>query len=257
MSRQIPPKQPIGFSISSVIGLCMALFLLPMVAYGAPFGATFQLPAGTSSPRPAIADDGSFVVGYSDTSNFSQPKAFVQRYNADGTVNSTPFEPRSTNVATEFDTFKSIATAPNGDFVVVWNRATENSSNGNLFARRFNADGSPNGNEFLVTPNTVPSFMTASVSVAGNGSFVIVRDNGFNSIVSGQRFDNTGAPQGSSFLLDPGAADPQNAPVVATDSSGNFVCVWERGSTLLLRQLNSTNILTAPTTLLRSYEGLT
>jgi hypothetical protein len=45
--------------------------------------------------------------------------------------------------------------------------------------------------------------------------------------IFGQRYDGTGAPQGAEFRVNTYTTGPQRFPAVATDSSGNFVVIWE------------------------------
>src|SRR5687767_8928470 len=63
-----------------------------------------------------------------------------------------------------------VASAPNGDFVVVW------SSNTDIVGRRFDASGQPRGPEFPVNTYTTGSQANPGVAVDGGGNFVVVWD---------------------------------------------------------------------------------
>jgi hypothetical protein len=54
-----------------------------------------------------------------------------------------------------------------------------------------------------------------------SGGYYLPRD------VFGQRFDSSGAPLGPEFRVNTYTADNQERPHVASDSSGNFVVVWQ------------------------------
>ncbi|HKC23548.1 MAG TPA: hypothetical protein VKF32_02345 [Thermoanaerobaculia bacterium] len=89
------------------------------------------------------------------------------------------------------------------------------------------------GPEFRVNTYSTNYQKLPAVAVDGAGNFVVVWQSAHpqdGSYVSafGQRFSSTGAPVGGEFRANPFTADYQSgAPAVASDSTGNFVVVWQ------------------------------
>jgi hypothetical protein len=122
-------------------------------------------------------------------------------------------------------TTPSVASAPNGDFVVVW------SSNSDIVGRRYDASGQPRGPEFLVNTYTSGSQVNPDVAVDGGGGFVVVwngQGTGDDSGIFGQRYDPSGTPQGGEFQVNTSVTHTQGNAAVATDPAGGFVVSWDR-----------------------------
>jgi hypothetical protein len=125
-----------------------------------------------------------------------------------------------------------VASAPNGDFVVVWTsfRASDDSE---IIGRQYDSSAQPRGPAFLVNTYTTGRQSNPDVAVDSSGSFVVVwsgEGNGDPSGIFGQRYDASGTPQGGEFQVNttPSAGSPQSNPAVAAEAGGAFVVVWER-----------------------------
>jgi hypothetical protein len=117
-----------------------------------------------------------------------------------------------------------------GSFVVIWDDLVQDTSNGGVFGHRFDSLGMPQGDEFQVNTVTVGNQRLGAVSHDVSGNFVVVWDSnqGGSYGVFGQRFDSSGLPQGSEFLVNNVTGYGLIADV-SHDSSGGFVVVWESG----------------------------
>lgn len=84
--------------------------------------------------------------------------------------------------------------------------------------------------EFQVNTYTTDDQRRASVSHAGDGSFVVVWDSriqdGSGYSIEGQQFDSAGAPKGSEFQVNTYTTGNQNYPSVSHAYDGSFVVVW-------------------------------
>ena len=95
----------------------------------------------------------------------------------------------------------------------------------------------PVGAEFQVNTFTTGVQEGATAAQAANGSFVVAWTSGRGNAnqdgsytgVFGQRFDASGAPQGSEFQVNSYTTGDQRGAAVAADASGNFVVVWSSG----------------------------
>jgi Ca2+-binding RTX toxin-like protein len=123
----------------------------------------------------------------------------------------------------EVDVEADVAADAAGNFVVVWRRAYIDEIRG----RRFAADGTPRGGEFVVAPATAGLRGEPAVAMAGDGRFVVtwlVRAGGEGTVYA-RRYaaDGTAAPG----VLTVSSSDRLPwLPDVAMDDSGEFVVVF-------------------------------
>lgn len=214
--------------LRGVAGLSLALLLAgPSVAQVLPIGDDFQVNTGTTGyqfyPQIAAQPDGAFVVAWCCGSTANGGTVAGQRFGSDGAtigpemVLST-LDPRRTG---------GLASDAEGNFVVVWGQGYSGPGSGEpseIYARRFEADGSPLGGEFVVNTDPGGEYTgTGDVAVRPDGSFVVVFENygGF-----GQRYDTSGSPLGGNFAVAP-APELGEDPVVAARASGGTIVVWE------------------------------
>jgi hypothetical protein len=207
-----------------------------------PEGAEFQVDAYTALsqvfPSVAADADGDFVVVWScdgvsgtDTGSLSIQG---QRYASDGSAQGAQFQ---VNTYTTGDQrTASVAVAPDGDFVVVWESigsyGTDTSSR-SVQGQRYASDGSPQGAEFQVNTYTTQSQIHAAVAADADGDFVVVWDsNGSTGTdtsyrsIQGQRYNSAGSKRGTEFQINTFTTNYQRFPSVAADAEGNFVVVW-------------------------------
>ena len=90
--------------------------------------------------------------------------------------------------------------------------------------------GEPLGPEFRVNTYTSGRQNNASVASDAAGNFVVLweaNQDGSNSGVFAQRYDSAGSALGGEFRVNTYTPHSQDIPAVASDSSGNFVVVWQ------------------------------
>lgn len=126
----------------------------------------------------------------------------------------------------------SISSDASGRFVAVWADYGQDGFQYGVIGRRFGAAGNPLGGEFQVNSYTTGSQHDPSVSSDDEGNFVVVwtglwGQDGSESGVFGQRFDETGLPLGGEFPVNSFTTGAQLRPAVASGALGNFVVVWD------------------------------
>ena len=151
--------------------------------------------------------------------------------------------------------YADIARDNDGDFVVTWMSLSQDGDGNGIFARRFNADGIPQGIEFQVNTNTVNNQRYPAVAMDGDGDFVIVwhgvPQDGDSYGVAARRYNSAGVLQGVEFLINAYTTNAQWFAALAMESDGDFVVTWQSlerdGSDqgLFARRFNSAG---APTT---------
>ena len=131
----------------------------------------------------------------------------------------------------------AVAVDAQGKFLVIWDSegssGTDDSS-WSIQAQLFEVDGSPDGSEFQVNSYTTSHQFSPAIAVDGQGNFVVTwhsngsydTDNNQYSIQA-QRYDREGSPIGTQFQVNSYTTSQQSNPVVAADTQGDFVVVWQ------------------------------
>jgi hypothetical protein len=198
-------------------------------ASGAPAGGEFQVNASTPdlqlNPAVAADADGDFVVVWTGPDG-GGAGILGRRFNALGAPQGGDFVVNAATADTQSQ--PAVAQDPGGDFVVAW-QGPDASSTG-IFARRFDAAGSPQSGDIPVNTFTADEQGNPTVAVEATGSFVVTWASrgldGSSYGVAGQRFDAAGTALGEEFQINEYTTAYQTFPVVAASASGNFVVAW-------------------------------
>jgi hypothetical protein len=123
--------------------------------------------------------------------------------------------------------YSSVAAAPSGDFVMVWESYGQDGDGHGVFARRFDASGNPHAPEFPVNAYTTGSQWFPDVASDANGNWVAVWQSNSHELGPGlfaRRYDSGGNPRGGEFAIE--VDEYAEAPSVASAADGAFVVVW-------------------------------
>jgi hypothetical protein len=194
---------------------------------GAPLGLEFRVntSATGSEYRPSVAADslGNFVVVWQVGGGFG---VFGQRYASAGAPLGPEFRVNTSPSGVHWR--PSVASDPSGNFIVVYERQLSY-----ILGQRYSNSGAPLGSEFIVAAPHHLEWMNTFPSVASDssGNVVVVWTGGDTNFpppwdVYGRRYSSSGAPASGEFRVNTYAANNQDDPAVAADSSGNFVVVW-------------------------------
>jgi hypothetical protein len=197
---------------------------------GSPLAPQFQVNTytfgGQSFPAIAARENGAFVVAWvSYTDEDDTGDLFAQRFDAGGAVG-TEFLVNSLTSGRQID--PSIALDPDGGFVVVWRSFQTPGSNG-LFARRFDATGTPLAVEFRVNTSTAGDQIVPTVAANASGEFMIVwnqssRD-GSGYAVFARQLDSAGA-LGPELQVNTYTVGSQITGEVVASGEGDFLVTW-------------------------------
>jgi hypothetical protein len=200
---------------------------------GVPLGPEFRVNTYTTGGQiaPSVASDssGNFVVVWdSNGQDGSTYGVFGQRYTSSGAALGPEF--RVNTYTTGPQRFPSVASGSSGNFVVTWVGLGQYGF-ADIFGQRYTSSGAPLGPEFRVNTFTINSQYFSNVASDTLGNFVIVwvstGQDGSGTGIFGQRYASAGGPLGPEFQVNTYTTGYQNRPVVASDTSGNFVVVWE------------------------------
>ncbi len=126
---------------------------------------------------------------------------------------------------TQHASFRSggVAMDADGNFVALWSDY-DNYDGVDVIARRFNADGSARGDEFVVYTATGDQYANA-VAATPDGAFVAVFEDNANGIYA-RRFDANGDALGDAFQVSTTTGKAYDDAQVAMAADGRFVVVW-------------------------------
>ena len=145
-------------------------------ALGGAAGPEFRVNSHTTGPQsqPSVASDadGRFVAVWSSYGqDLSSYGIFGQRYDAAGTPLGAEFGANASVVNNQ--TRAQVARDPRGAFTVVWDSFSQDGNNYGIFGRHFDAQGAPDGLDFLVNAHTTASQMRPAIAANERGDFVV------------------------------------------------------------------------------------
>jgi len=197
---------------------------------------------------PAIATDadGNYVVVWvhygqapdrPTVGNFrGEANILAQRYSRTGQRLGPQFVVSSFTTGNQVE--PDVAMDRFGNFVVVWSGQGQVGQGANaviddrgVWARLFNADGNPLGDQFLVNHTTVAVQDQPAVAMDAMGNFVITWSSNAATLdhygIWGRRYASDGTPLSGEFLVNATVNPAQIRSDVAMDDAGNFVVVWQ------------------------------
>jgi hypothetical protein len=204
------------------------------------------------NPSVSSDADGNFVVVWQSSGQDGDGYGvFGQRYSSAGAVLGGEF--RVNTYTTGHQRLPSVASAANGDFVVVWESGSQDDGGYGVFGQRYSSAGAVLGGEFQVNTYTTGLQRLPSVASDANGDFVVTwsgAGQGDTDGVFARRFSSSGAAQGAELRVNTDTTGQQEWPAVAGDGHGTFVVVWTGGDTNgfdVFGQRLTTVVLATPT----------
>ena len=179
----------------------------------------------------SLADGGYVIVWESDAQDGSGNGVFGQRYNAEGVIVGPEFLVNGNVLGSQVD--PQVAGLVGGGFVVTWTDqdSSVDGSGWGVFAQQYQADGTPQGSQFLVNTTISSSQYEPSVAALNDGGYLIAYRDGGNADgsadgVFAQRYDAAGATVGVEFQVNTETSSNQFDPSVASLADGGFVIAW-------------------------------
>ncbi len=197
---------------------------------GQPLGPVFSVSDNLPAFDPGSIDfdeSGRFLVCWSYGDGEAGSDVAVRLFAADGTPLTPPL---TANDQIEGNQGQVHATfTQNGQFAVVWAGAGAADDIG-VFARRFSADGAPQGDSTLVNTWLVNSQVIPSVAADADGNYTVVwsgdgADDG--SGVYARTYDASGNALSGAFLINQTTEPFQGDGNIALEPDGNFIVNWQ------------------------------
>ncbi|MBL6974346.1 MAG: putative metal-binding motif-containing protein [Deltaproteobacteria bacterium] len=202
---------------------------------GLPIGMEFQVNNSTTGSQiaPAIAsqsDNRFMVVWQADGGAVGFKNIMLRMFEANG----TPVADESMVNANPDGMYQYPDVSVYGDdkFVVAWDFVQ--GSDVDLYARRFNSNGTPNGTEFKLNSHTPSEQFGTKVGAMADGRMVVTwsssGQDGSGMGIFARRYGSNGSPLAAEFQVNEYYTGDQTTPAVATQDDGSFVVLWQSQS---------------------------
>lgn len=177
----------------------------------------------------AVAPNGDFLVSWNsaqDVDNASFIDIYAQRYSSNGAPAGTEFQVNTfQNIFAPSHHGPDVAADGQGNFIVVYSGFGPGLTVESVGGQRYSSDGSPLGTEFYIASQHGSAYGPV-VAADADGDFIVVWNApgqfGVGTGIYAQRFDSTGAPQGTELPVSSAFARAS----VAADADGNFIVTW-------------------------------
>ena len=191
-----------------------------------------------SSPAMAANADGDYVVVWinENVGNWFDPPGtpgttdtdvVAQRFNRFGQKQG--FEFLVSSFASGIQAQADVAMDRFGNFVVTWAGQGEDDPSG-VYARVFDATGTPQSEQFRVNQSTDLTQESPKVAVDANGEFAIswtsTRQDLVNTDIYVRRYNTQGLPVSAEILVNSTIGNHHETSDIAMNADGDFVVVW-------------------------------
>ncbi|MEJ7638476.1 MAG: hypothetical protein WKF75_11010 [Singulisphaera sp.] len=198
-------------------------------ALGAEFRNNVVTPGDQNDPIVAVASDGSFFVAWtSNGQDGSGSGVYARRYDSAGLPLGGEFRVNQQTANSQM--YPEVAVNSSGEVVVAWASNGQDGSGWGVYARRYDAAGTPLGNEFRANTYTTSDQSYPSVATTTYGGFMVSwasrQDKDASWGILAQLYDADGSPQGEEILVQMTSFAEQHYPSIAMNELGHVVVAW-------------------------------
>ena len=184
---------------------------------------------GQLRPTAAMDRTGNFVITWQSRGQDADDYGVIGRlYDATGAAVTGEFIVNTTGTNRQWR--PAVAMAESGDFVIAWESDQTAVDDWGIFARRYDASGTPLDAEFQVHTNSTNDQQTASIGMAADGDFIITWQSDHATLgdwgIYGQQFNADGSVIGGETMSSTTTTGAQENPSVVMDDGGAFMVVW-------------------------------
>ena len=209
--------------------------LLSVASLGDPFEANTQTVGDqvtfgqARASAVAVDRDGDYVAVLSSEESAGDGfDVYGQLFDSAGTPVGSEFRVNEMTEAQQ--KFAAVAMDDDGDFVVTWSSLWQDGSLYGIYARRYDAAGTPLGSEFRVNETTSNNQNFSAVAMDADGDFTIAwtssDQDGDRTGVFARRYDADGTALTDEIAVNTTTAGNQRHPVIGSDSVGGTVIAW-------------------------------
>ncbi|WP_370277582.1 hypothetical protein [Pontibacterium sp.] len=191
--------------------------------------------------EPAISatENGGVVITWtSDEQDGHANGIFGQMFDQDATpvgsefqINDTSYHVQQDSSVGGFNLLQAGGGAGDAGFVVTWlSFRQDGNEDWAVYAQRYDKDGNPEGDEFLVSTFDYGNQTAPQISALSDGGFVITwvsnEQDGGDEGIFGQRYNAQGEAMGGEFQINSFTKGIQYEPAVTGLENGGFVVTW-------------------------------
>jgi hypothetical protein len=185
-------------------------------------------------PRIAMQPDGSFLVAWQSNepepiyNGGAYPYVRTQAFDADAKPVGTEQLMYTTSTGALTERHVDVAALTGGGYVVVWAQElpVAPETGRSIMARRVTANGTPDGDAFVVNSTIGQSELDPTVTELDDGGFLVAWDLFPN--IAGRRFDANGTPLTLDFQLTvPVLSNRKSDPDISRGVDGRILLVWQ------------------------------
>lgn len=171
---------------------------------------------------------GGFVVAWTVSPQFGANTIHAQRFDLAGNAVGVTLTVSGNSNVNRIGT--TIAGTVDGGFLVTWR--TIDNNGGEVFMRRYNANGSPATDETQINQQTAGTQYDSQVTVLTDGSYIVSwtdasgRD-GSGTGIYARKFSFSGTPLTEDFRVNTSGAGNQDSAKLTALSDGGFAVVWD------------------------------
>jgi len=225
-------------------------------ADGTPLTVEFRvnstITAKQKQPAVAATTDGGFVVVWSSWGSKDASDVFARRFDAACSPVGDEFQVNTFTQSHQQDA--TVVAGPQGDFLVLWQSRHNDGSGRGVFARRYDGQGQPAGDEFQVNTSTEGQQQDPAATFDSQGGFLVTwsgEGTDDSSGVFARKYNAAGVPEGDQFLVNAVIEGTQRFPATAAASSG-YVIAWsgqglEDTDGVYLRRFGTSPAVAGPT----------
>lgn len=203
-------------------------------ASGSEFAINTTTAGRQNTPSVAMDDDGDFVIAWTSfDQDGDQGGIYAQRFSADGTAQGGEFRVNTTTTSGQLN--PAVAMDTDGDFVIAWTSLGQDGSGYGVYAQRYNAAGTAQGEEFRVPQTTAGSQTNVAVALDDDGDFLIAWDtagqDGTANAIYARRFNADGTPRTPEFPVNTTTGGDERRPSIGIRPNGEAFIAWQGNAT--------------------------
>jgi len=185
-----------------------------------------------AEPAVTPVSDGFVVTWHSENQDGSEDGIFARKFDNTGNAIASEFPVNSHT--DESQSYPSVATFPDGSYIITWQSEDRDGSSYGIYGQRFDADNNPLGDEFRINTTATSHQINSAVTTLSDGSFVVTwqsyeQDGSLYGIFA-QQFDNNGNSVGEEFQVNTSSHSHQGLPVITTLTDGRYAIAWKSDS---------------------------
>jgi hypothetical protein len=217
------------------VGLFAQRFNSAGLAQGGEIHINVSTAGGQVTPAVAMDADGDFTIAWVDDTQEGAANVssgvFARRFDAAGNPLTGEIHVNSVTDGNQIN--PTIASDPAGNFVVAYESRNPSAPSGpvDVYARRFDSSGTPQGTEFKVNTTTESFDHGPAIAMDYSGDFVITwqsyLQDGEGYGIYDRRYNSAGVAQSGEVRVNAVITGHQMYPSIAMDPAGDYVISWD------------------------------